>query len=69
MKMISVNCQELHKITTQLEEAKTAFDGLGCGLEAVMVDNELEIYGRAEELLFKSINMLKKCMVSPEKVK
>jgi hypothetical protein len=59
MKNISVNGKSLSGIIDQLEDAQLSFDGLGCGLECAMIDDDLEMYEKAESLLRNSISMLK----------
>ena len=59
MKNISVNGKSLSEIIDQLEDAQLSFDGLGCGLECAMIDDDLEMYEKAESLLRNSISMLK----------
>ena len=60
MENISVDGKELFGIITQLEDAKRSFTGLGDGLECTMIDDDLEIFERAECLLSDSISILKK---------
>ena len=60
MENISVDGKELSGIITQLEDAKLSINGLGDGLECAMIDDDLEIYERAESLIRDSISMLKK---------
>ena len=59
MKNISVNGKSLSGIITKLEDAKQSFNGLGDGLECAMIDDDLEMYERAECLLRESIYVLK----------
>ena len=56
---VNVNCKSLSKIITKLEDAKQSFNGLGDGLGCAMIDDELEMYEKAESLLRNSISMLK----------
>jgi hypothetical protein len=67
MKNISVNGKNLSGIIDQLEDAQLSFDGLGCGLECAMIDDDLEMYERAECLLRESIRMIKKLAGYPQK--
>ena len=67
MEKISVNGEELFGIITQLEDAKLLFNGLGDGLECALIDDELEMYEKAECILRNSINMLKKLTGYPQK--
>ena len=67
MKNISVNGKSLSGIIDQLEDAKLSFSGLGDGLECAMIDDDLEMYKRAESLLRDSIVMLKKLTGYPQK--
>ena len=60
MENISVDGKELFGIITQLEDAKLSINGLGDGLECSMIDDDLEIFERAECLLSDSISILKK---------
>ena len=60
MENISVDGKELFGIIIQLEDAMQSFTGLGDGLECAMIDDDLEIYQRAESLIRDSISMLKK---------
>jgi hypothetical protein len=67
MGKISLNSNEISGIITQLEDASLSFDGLGCALECAMIDDDLELYERAEWLLRKSIDKLKKLTGYPQK--
>ena len=67
MEKISENGKELFGIITQLEDAKLSINGLGVGLECAMIDDDLEMYKRAECLLRDSISMLKKLTGYPQK--
>jgi hypothetical protein len=67
MGKISLNSNEISGIITQLEDSSRSFNGLGDGLEVAMLDDDLEIYERAESLLRDSIGMLKKLTGYPQK--
>ena len=67
MENISVDGKELFGIITQLEDAKRSFTGLGDGLECAMMEDDLEMYERAELLLSNSIGLLKKLTGYPQK--
>ena len=67
MENIRIDSIELFGIITQLEAAKLSFSGLGDGLEGAMLDDELEMYDKAELLLRNSISMLKKLTGHPGK--
>ena len=67
MENISVDGKELFGIITQLEDVKLSINGLGDGLECAMMDDDLEMYERAESLLRGSISMLKKLSGCPGK--
>lgn len=67
MKNISVNGKSLFGIIDQLEDAQLSFDGLGCGLECAMIDDELEMYEKTECILRDSISMLKELAGYPQK--
>jgi len=63
----SENGKSLFEIITQLEDARRSFDGIGNVVDGAMIDDELEVYERAEWLLRDSISMLKKLIGHPEK--
>ena len=67
MEKISLNSNEISGIITQLEDSAQSFNGLGDGLEVAMLDDDLEMYERAESLLRNSISMLKKLTGYPQK--
>jgi hypothetical protein len=67
MEKISLNSKEIFGIITHLEDAKQSFCGLGDALECAMIDDDIEMYGRAESLLRDSISMLKKLAGYPQK--
>ena len=67
MENIRIDGIELFGIITQLEAVMLSFNGFGDGLECTMIDDELEMYERAESLLRDSISMLKKLTGQPGK--
>jgi hypothetical protein len=67
MDNITENGKSLFEIITQLEDARRSFDGIGNVVDSAMIDDELEVYERAEWLLRDSIGMLKKLIGHPEK--
>ncbi len=66
MEKNNLNSSEISGIITQLENVAQSFNGLGDGLECAMIDDDLEIYERAESLLRDSIGMLKKLNGYPQ---
>jgi hypothetical protein len=67
MEKISLNSKEIFGIITKLEDVAQSFNGLGDGLEVAMLDDDLEMYEKAEWLLSNSIGMLKKLTGYPQK--
>lgn len=59
MESTRANCRNLMQIITHLETVKQVFDGLACGLDCAMDDEEREIYAGAEGLLGTCIIKLK----------